>query len=313
MSAAEWIDTIFVVAGGIATIYFGKQQNDIFREQNRIFAAQAGTPMPETSSKKSKLRLYWPALAAIVVVLAVGVTIGKLQLATSKPVGALAVSIPWTLALLCAFFITYLLGRRRNELPSKLTIYSANYRAIEGGGDEYQVGECLARLVAGDGLVFQIENHNFVADGKNYVPNDPKGFKDKRLEVEYSFGSGQKITIERPEHALLVLPEDTFLKEQAESLKGQLTARPHLDASRLLETIYTVSFDYLPFSPIDRGWTRAYTPDAVVEFATDQEIPGSLRMEIKGELAIDHIIPTHARFSDRLLFTKTGHSASQYG
>lgn len=71
-----------------------------------------------------------------------------------------------------------------------------------------------------------------------------------------------------------------------------------------IDTTCTIDFQYLPISPLERGWNRAYKQDAVVEFSTDQEIQGSLRVEVKAsELAIDHAVPPSARFSDRLCFT----------
>jgi len=92
--------------------------------------------------------------------------------------------------------------------PSKLIIYSANYRAIEGGGNTYDVTEFLRKIISGDSLVFDIENHNFVIGDQNFVPVDPFSGKVKRLRVTYSFRGDPSITTERSEHERLVLPED---------------------------------------------------------------------------------------------------------
>jgi hypothetical protein len=187
MSTADLIATIFVVVGGTANIFFAWQQNHIFREQNKIFAAQAGMKMPETTSR-NRLGLYWPALAAGIIAVVVGLIVARL-----KPVGALAVAVPWSLSVMLVFVAVYLWKQSKGD--------------------------------------------------------------------------------------------------------------PALKAERPVEPIYTVNFDYLPLSPLENGWTRAYHPDAVVEFATDPEISGSLRINVKsGELAIDHTIPPHGCFSDRLLF-----------
>ncbi|HUN85708.1 MAG TPA: hypothetical protein VMU48_15105 [Terracidiphilus sp.] len=192
----------------------------------------------------------------------------------------------------------YLLATKRqlktkspSRPQSKLTIHEADYRAIEGGGEAFSVGDCLAHLVAGDGLIFQIENHNFAVNGKNYVPNDPKASKEKRLRVVYSFMDGPKVTIERPEHTLLVLPEDEFLKRQC-----------GFDQSS--ESIHSINFDYLPVSPLEKGWSQVYNEDGKAEFGMDPDMPGSLRMKVlKSEVAIHYNLPPHATRADHLEFT----------
>ncbi len=65
MSVSDSINTIVIVVGGAATVYYTRQQNQIFREQNRIFAAQAGIKMPEQLLvQKSRFGLYWPTIAS---------------------------------------------------------------------------------------------------------------------------------------------------------------------------------------------------------------------------------------------------------
>ncbi len=92
---------------------------------------------------------------------------------------------------------------------SKLVIHWANYRAVEGGGEEFQVGEFLRQIISGDSLVFDIENHSFVIGDKNYVPRDPLWGKEKRLQVNYSYAGSAPVTTERREHGRLLLPEDS--------------------------------------------------------------------------------------------------------
>lgn len=105
--------------------------------------------------------------------------------------------------------------------PSKLMIHSAFYGAPDKGGTDHDVAPAL-RVLAGSGsLVLEIENHHFVVDGHNYVPKDPKSGDIKRLEVVYSYGNRNLITIQRPEHTRLVLPEDTWCKEEIERLRHQ--------------------------------------------------------------------------------------------
>jgi hypothetical protein len=88
----------------------------------------------------------------------------------------------------------YLLATKRQRKtsapsppPSKLIIHSADYRAIYGGGDIYEVSRCLQQMIIGHCLEFDIENHNFVAGGHNCVPKDPKSGERKRLRVFRDF------------------------------------------------------------------------------------------------------------------------------
>jgi hypothetical protein len=93
---------------------------------------------------------------------------------------------------------------------SKLVIHSANYAAIDGGGTKYDVSEFMRQVaVVRDSLVLDVENHNFVCNGKNFVPQDPKFGIEKRLQVRYSYDNESPLTIERREHSRLVLPQDS--------------------------------------------------------------------------------------------------------
>lgn len=96
--------------------------------------------------------------------------------------------------------------------PSKLVIHWANYRAVENAGDVYDVGDFLRQIISGDSLFFDIENHNFVIGDKNFVPRDPAPFKEKRLQVNYSYGGAAPVTTERREHGRLLLPEDSKIQ-----------------------------------------------------------------------------------------------------
>jgi hypothetical protein len=100
-----------------------------------------------------------------------------------------------------------------DQQSSKLVIYSANYAAVDGGGKRYEVDEFMRRIIAGDSLVLDVENHNFALADKNYVPLDPKPGSPKRLQVTYSYDNGLPQTIDRPEHFRMVLPEDSYVND----------------------------------------------------------------------------------------------------
>jgi len=108
-------------------------------------------------------------------------------------------------------------GLRRKE-ASKLVIHSANYRAFQGGGQAYDVSEFLRKIISGNSLVFEIENHNFVIGDKNFVPIDPLVGKIKRLQATYSYAGGAPIPIERYEHDRLVLPEDSEIQRLTDEI-----------------------------------------------------------------------------------------------
>jgi hypothetical protein len=126
MSTADGVSVAVGIGGLIAAIFLGlqnnriaSQQNEIFRDQNRIFAAQEGIKMPESPSQKNKLGLYWPALAALAVALVVGVIVAKLQISTPKPVGAVALAVPWVLVLILAFWSIVAARKRPDSDRSK--------------------------------------------------------------------------------------------------------------------------------------------------------------------------------------------------
>jgi hypothetical protein len=101
------------------------------------------------------------------------------------------------------------LVEERPKEPSKLVIHWANYRAVENSGEVYEVDDFLRQIISGDSLVFDIETNNF---DKKFVPHDPLPFKEKRLQVNYSYGSQPARTTERREHGRLLLPEDSKIQ-----------------------------------------------------------------------------------------------------
>ena len=149
---------------------------------------------------------------------------------------------PWFRLLLTVLvpvftgILGYLFARRQSSgkvasAESDLRIVSADYKAVNGEGGAYDVTDCLRQMISGDGLVLEIENHNFHIGNRNCVPKDPKPGTSKRLRVIYSYKGGAPITVERPEGTRLVLPEDSFLKGQREQLE-----QAHKDDVRKLET-----------------------------------------------------------------------------
>src|ERR1039458_824256 len=79
----------------------------------------------------------------------------------SAPSGGAAMSttyyMPWylwlgivglALSVMIPAMVKMVRGRR--ERPSKLSIHSANYAAVDGDGRSYDVTSCLQKMVAGD-------------------------------------------------------------------------------------------------------------------------------------------------------------------
>jgi len=101
-----------------------------------------------------------------------------------------------------------------------------------------------------------------------------------------------------PKRLAAALAENAELKKRlAESITVSKMGLP-------VETIHTISFDYLPLSPLENGWVQAYNADGAAKFGSDPDIPGSLRMKIlKSEVAIEHNMPPHAMLADHFKFT----------
>lgn len=111
--------------------------------------------------------------------------------------------------------------------PSKLVIDSANYAAWSGRGARRDVTKFLRSIINGDSLVFgPIENHSFVVNGENLVPQDPMVGDPKRLELTYSYDGEKPKTIRRAEHGRLVLPEDSTIEWQEKQIEQLKAAQP---------------------------------------------------------------------------------------
>jgi hypothetical protein len=172
------------------------------------------------STVTSKLpRVSLKVLAVVVLSMLIGQLSGY-DITAHYAKGALSSIQLWIYGLallLMAVVLAAVLSKRRR---SKLVIHSADYRAVENGGDVYDVGDFLRQLISGDCLLFDVETANFP---KNLVPKDPLPFKDKRLRVKYSYGDEPTVTTERREHGRLLLPEDSkikWLQSEADRLKA---------------------------------------------------------------------------------------------
>jgi hypothetical protein len=65
------VDDLTGILSNVATVYLLVMQNRIFKEQNKIFAAQSGTSkMPPDAPTMSFVRRYWPMLTMFVLILA---------------------------------------------------------------------------------------------------------------------------------------------------------------------------------------------------------------------------------------------------
>jgi len=240
MSTVDLAIVITTITSNVASIFFGWQQNQIFREQNVILAAPAGAAMPKTSARV-KLGLYWPAIVAVLLAASVFAVLTKF--------GAGSVAVPWALVTLLTFGTTLSVMRLKSSLmsqqfaiaenanlkqqldtskssiavtkPSKLVIHFAEYRAPQRWSAKPDVTDCLRHMIVGDSLILEIQNGNFWVGDKNYVPNDPCEGKKKWLHVEYSFDGRPQCTIQRPEGYRLVLPEDTFVKEEIDRIQDE--------------------------------------------------------------------------------------------
>src|SRR6266478_4816747 len=55
-----------------------------------------------------------------------------------------------------------------------------------------------------------------------------------------------------------------------------------------------IRYDYLPGSPLDNGWVKAYG-DGKPEFTSDPRITDSLRMTVIDKFAMDYFLPAEAQ------------------
>jgi hypothetical protein len=240
MVVTDWVQTV-------AVIYFAWQQNRIFKRQNEIFAAQAGQgAMPDKTSRLLQLKLYWPTMVMVALMLFTGYDIyDRHHDSVVQPWLAYLLAAVICIAAIASAWLQkkpdastqdkttvngVLAGLPKQAAPplpaSKLVIHSANYRAWQCGGDTHDVTEFLRNIIFGDSLVLDIENHNFKIGDHNFVPTDPLVGKVKRLRVTYSYKGDPTVTIERSEHDRLVLPEDSVIQRLAIEIQQLKGAQP---------------------------------------------------------------------------------------
>lgn len=160
-------------------------------------------------SKPESIQIERPAWWLYGLLLLVGAAVGLVISRLIRPQVALISALP----------------TEKPRKPSKLVIHWANYRAVAGGGVVYEVGDFLRQIISGDSLVFDIENDNFVIGNKNFA-GDPLWGKEKRLQVNYSYGGNQPVTTERREHGRLLLPEDSKIKWLQGEVDRLIAAQP---------------------------------------------------------------------------------------
>lgn len=92
--------------------------------------------------------------------------------------------------------------------PTKLTIRSAEFKAINEEGEVRDVTEAVKGQVNGSGLAFKIINSEL-----GMREGDDLNFGErKRLTVKYSFDGGPEVTVRRWERDRLILPLDPQLQ-----------------------------------------------------------------------------------------------------
>jgi hypothetical protein len=102
----------------------------------------------------------------------------------------------------------------------------------------------------------------------------------------------------------VVEAENANLRTQVAAMKAQIENQVPNNSPEPLEQLCQIAFDYLPTSPLEKGWTKSYNADGVANFSTDPDIPGSLRMKIVNSMvAITYSIPDLAKFSDTVKYT----------
>jgi hypothetical protein len=126
---------------------------------------------------------------------------------------------------ICAAILLAILGAKISEKqspphppiekpnePSKLVVHSATYGPVDNTSEPIDVGDVLRNAISGDSLVFDVQEYNFVIDGKNIVPKNFLPSKEKQLQVTFTYGNELPHTTERRKGGRLLLPEDSKIK-----------------------------------------------------------------------------------------------------
>lgn len=170
------------------------------------------------------------------------------------------------------FFLLFRLVRRYSQLlkgkggepesgsASRLKILWAHYGA-DGGPVKEVAEEYLKPRIRGDSLVGWVGSDLF-------GPLDPAIGLNKQLKVRYSF-DGAESTVTRPQHALLVLPEDTYLREQLEACqRAKQESRSNFEElkaelARLKRAQFSIAVNGVPIA----GPAKAAAQDRMEEAA----------------------------------------------
>src|ERR1022692_1700055 len=72
MNVTEWMLVFIALVGAVANYLQQQEQNQIFREQNRIFADQGGKAMPPEKPRFIWWKRYWPTLITVLLFLLIG-------------------------------------------------------------------------------------------------------------------------------------------------------------------------------------------------------------------------------------------------
>ncbi len=94
---------VVTITTSIGNLVASIQQNEIFRDQNRIIA---GTKMPESLSK-SALRVYWSTIASVVIS-------GVILLFVNRS------EVSWRLATICGLVVVLAFGGCKSDCVNDL-------------------------------------------------------------------------------------------------------------------------------------------------------------------------------------------------
>jgi len=156
MSAGD----IVAIVSGLAGIYFAWQQNRIFKEQNKIFAAQAGSEMPEKGRRWS-IAIYWPTIAAIMASLLVGFILFWIWPS--------AVAFPWALNGVLAFGIVLALSRLRASKVEKESLRDSLAKTSGLFLNQFQEGKTVTVLPSTLFTPLQIEIFSMAKELREFL------------------------------------------------------------------------------------------------------------------------------------------------
>ena len=212
------------------------EQNEIFREQNEIIAAQAaGKPTPPPRIALNRWLIYRPVIALLAIAVLVWVTLAYDAYDKHAPSSQWR---PWWIALLVDIGLVFAYSvythrrvlafekQRRVERSqivtsylgeiSKLTpvIHWAYWRTKNIKG--LLVTEVLQRRLK-DSLILKADNAFLEVTPQT----DPAVGEYKHLQINYSYGTNAPVTIKRWENAEFVLPVDPWLEAQLQKAEKE--------------------------------------------------------------------------------------------